>query len=211
MELFIHGPAGKLEAVLWEPLEKRPPRAAAVVCHPHPLYGGTLNNNVVFRAARGLQQAGLAVLRFNFRGVQRSEGEHHGQGGEAEDLGAALDWLAARHPDLELWAGGFSFGARTAAQRAGTDARIRRVVLVALPVRKFDCAFLRAVRQPGLILMAENDEYGTLDELRAQFPDLPATWELDQVPGVGHFFEGATQAVSERVRAWSVRQLERKP
>lgn len=208
MELFIHGPAGKLEATLWEPADKRAPRAAAVVCHPHPLYGGTMNNNVVFRAARGLQSAGLAVLRFNFRGVQRSEGVHHGEGGEVDDLGAALDWMAARYPGLELWAGGFSFGARTSAQRAGTDARIRRVVLVALPVRKFDCAFLRAVRQPAFVLMAANDEFGTLSELRAQFPDLPSTVELDEVPNVGHFFEGATQEVSERVRAWAVQQLE---
>ncbi len=209
MELFIPGPAGRLEAVLWEPSDRLAPRAAAVFCHPHPLFGGTLNNNVVFRAARGLQNAGLAVLRFNFRGVQRSEGEHHGRGGEADDLGAALGWMSARHPQLELWAGGFSFGARTAAQRAVDDARIRKVVLVALPVRKFDCGFLRSVTQPGLILMAGNDEYGTLPELRAQFPGLSPALELDEVPDVGHFFEGATQVVTERVRAWSVRHLER--
>jgi uncharacterized protein len=209
MQLFIPGPVGTLEAVLWAPPGGVAPRAAAVVCHPHPLFGGTLNNNVVFRTARGLQDAGLAVLRFNFRGVGRSEGVHDGAGGEVEDLGAALDRIAELHPRVETWAAGFSFGARVAAQRAGRDARIHKLVLVALPVGKFDCSFLREVRQPGLILMAGNDEYGTLPGLRERFPDLSPALELDEVPGVGHFFEGATQDVSERVRAWAVRQLER--
>jgi len=208
MELFIPGPAGRLEAVLWPAPDKQAPRAAAVMCHPHPLFGGTLKNNVVFRAARGLNQAGLAVLRFNFRGVERSEGVHDGQGGEVEDLGAALDWLAAQHPGLPLWAGGFSFGARTAAERATRDARIQRVVLVALPVRKFDCSFLREVTQPGYVLMAGEDEYGTLPELRERFPEAARTLELDEVPGVGHFFEGQTQEVTRRVQHWAERQLE---
>src|SRR6185369_13368683 len=82
MELFIPGPAGRLEAVLWPPRQHAKPRASAVICHPHPLYGGTMNSSVVFRAARGLELAGVQVLRFNFRGVGKSEGEHDGQGGE---------------------------------------------------------------------------------------------------------------------------------
>lgn len=211
MELFIPGPAGRLEAVLWLPADKSAPRAAAVMCHPHPLFAGTMNNNVVFRAARGLQNAGLAVLRFNFRGVLKSEGVHDGHGGEGDDLGVALDWMSERFPGLELWAGGFSFGARTAAERATRDARITKVVFVAMPVRKFDCAFLREVRQPGYVLMAGNDEYGTLAELKQQFPDAPRTLELDEVPGVGHFFENHTQEVTARIQRWAERQLEPRP
>ncbi len=204
-ELFVPGPAGRLQASLWSPPHNVPVRAVCAMCHPHPLFGGTMNNTVVFRTARGLEQAGLRVLRFNFRGVEESEGEHDGKGGEAEDLGAALDWLARENPGLPLWAAGFSFGARTAAARAADDERIERVVLIALPVAAFDCSFVARVRQPGLILMAGEDEYGTLPELRRQFPDLHAGIELDEIPGTGHFFEGRTQELQKRVRAYAER------
>ena len=206
-QLFVPGPVGRLEANLWSPPAGTHVRAACAFCHPHPLFGGTMNNTVVFRSARGMQQAGLRVLRFNFRGVGASEGRHHGEGGEAEDLGAALDWLARENPGVELWAGGFSFGSRTAALRATTDARIARVVLVGLPVIAFDCSFVRDVRQPGLVVMAENDEYGTLAELRRQFPDLDPALEVEEVGGVGHYFEGKTQELQRRVRTYAERIL----
>lgn len=207
-DLHVPGPVGRLQASWWPAKPGAEPPAAVAVCHPHPLYGGTMDNTVVFRAARGLQLAGLSVLRFNFRGVAASEGEHHGEGGEAEDLGAALDWLERELPGVELWAAGFSFGARTAAARAGVDPRIARVALVALPVRAFDCSFLREVRQPGLIVMAENDEYGTLAELRRQFPDLQSGLELDEIPATGHFFEGATRELERRIHTWAQRARE---
>ena len=206
-DLFLDGPAGRLQASLWSPPAGAPIRAACAFCHPHPLFGGTMDNTVVFRSARGLQQAGLRVLRFNFRGVGKSAGRHHGEGGEAEDLGAALDWLAREHPGVELWAGGFSFGSRTAALRAGLDARIERVVLVGFPVGAFDCSFLRDVRQPGLIVMAENDEYGTAPELRRQFPDLQPGLEVEEIAGTGHYFEGKTQELQKRVRTYAERVL----
>jgi alpha/beta superfamily hydrolase len=172
------------------------------------LHGGTLDNKVVFRAARGLQYAGLAVLRFNFRGVGRSDGHHDGHGGEALDLGAALDFMATRHPDLELWAGGFSFGSRTAIERATIDSRIVRLVLVAVPVSAFDVTALRDVKQPGFILMAENDQFGTLSELRRSFPDIERRFELSEIPGQGHFFDDTTQEVQARVRDYAERALE---
>jgi alpha/beta superfamily hydrolase len=206
MDLFLPGPAGRLEAKLWEP--EVTPRAAIVFCHPHPSYGGTMDNKVVFRAARGLQEAGLAVLRFNYRGVRRSAGKHDGQGGEVEDMGAALDWLHARHPEAELWGGGFSFGARIASQRATTDTRIVRVVLVALPVLAFDVSYIERVAQPGFVLMAENDEYGTLKELRRRFPEAMERFETSEVPGVGHFFDDRTSEVQSRVHAYAARALE---
>jgi len=207
MDLFVPGPAGRLEAKLWEPQGLPTPRAIAVVGHPHPLYGGTMDSKIVFRTGRGLQLAGLAVLRFNFRGVKRSEGAHHGEGGEVDDMGAALDWMVARYPDAEVWCAGFSFGSRTAAQRAVDDLRIQRLVLVALPVLAFDCSYFARVRQPALVVMGEKDTYGTAAEIRRQFPDLPPRVEIVEIPGAGHFFDEHTQELQEIVRAYAVRSL----
>jgi hypothetical protein len=213
MEVTLQGPAGRLAGKLWEPQGHGhgAPRAAAVVCHPHPLYGGTMDNKVVFRLARGLQHAGLSVLRFDFRGVRRSEGVHDGRGGEVEDLGAALDWMARRHPDLELWAGGFSFGARTAAQRALTDARIRRLALVALPVLAFDCSYFARVEQPALLVMGERDTYGTLRDVQRQFPGLPARIDAVEIPEAGHFFDDQGHELQATVQAWAERALASRP
>jgi alpha/beta superfamily hydrolase len=205
MDLLIPGPEGKLEATLWMPKDRAAPVAACAFCHPHPLGGGTMANNVVFRASRGLQLAGLAVLRFNFRGVGRSEGIHDGKGGEEGDLRAALDHLAKELPGVELWAGGFSFGARTAASYARSDERVRRLVLVALPVGAFDLSFLPEVKKPGYVLMAGKDEYGTLETLQMRFPYLYPGLETDEIPDVDHFFQGVTDEVQERVRAYATR------
>jgi len=212
MTLFIPGPAGRIEALAWPAQDEAgaavAPRAAAFVCHPHPLFGGTLHNNVVFRIARGLQRAGAAVVRFNFRGVEQSEGVHDGAGGEEEDARAVLEWLSERHPRLPLWAAGFSFGARTVAALAVREPRIARLVCVALPCKVFDCSALRSLRQPALCLMAGRDQYGNLSDLRERLPDLPAAVELDEIPGEDHFFRGATRELELRVRAWARRQLE---
>ena len=132
---------GQLEAILKEP---ESPVAAAVVCHPHPLGGGTMNNNVVYRAAKALNEAGLAVLRFNFRGVGASTGRHDGGAGEEEDALAALDLLAQRYPDLPLWMAGFSFGARVGLTVGARDGRIERLLGVGLALRMFDYHFLDA-------------------------------------------------------------------
>jgi uncharacterized protein len=206
MTLYVQGPAGRLEARLWEPSDASP-RAACVVCHPHPLGGGTMNTTAAYRTARGLSDAGLAVLRFNFRGVGLSEGAHDGHGAEEEDLVASLDWMEERFPGAEPWAAGFSFGARTVASRARSEPRLRRIVLVALPVEAFDCSFLTEVRVPGLILQAGNDEFGNLDRLKRRFPALYPGLELDEIPGTNHFFEGASRELQERVRAYARRAL----
>ncbi len=210
MDVVVHGPAGRLEAKLWEPPGGIAPRAIAVFCHPHPLYGGTLDNKVVFRSARGLQNAGIAVLRFDFRGVRGSEGSHDGKGGEADDLGAALDWMIGRYPGVEVWAGGFSFGSRTAVQRALVDARIRRLILVALPVLAFDMSYFGKITVPALIVMGQKDTYGTLPEIRRQFPVLPDSVETVEIANAGHFFDDQTQELQETVRAYAARILDSK-
>src|SRR5213592_368459 len=127
---------GQLEGILREAPSAV---AAAVVCHPHPKGGGTMNNNVVYRTARALQDRGTAVLRFNFRGVGRSTGTHGGGPAELEDARAALDFMAARHPGLPLWQAGFSFGARVGLETALGDRRVSRLLAVGLAVRIFDC------------------------------------------------------------------------
>jgi len=205
-KVVIDGPAGAIEAMLEKPPEARGD-IVAVCCHPHPLYGGTMNTTAVFRSARGLEEAGLAVLRFNFRGVGKSAGKHDGQGGEELDVKAAIDWMEQQFPGVELWLGGFSFGSRMAGSYAIKDPRIKRLLLVALPVRTFDCAFVREIRQPGLILMAQNDDYGTLRELRELFPDLPPQLATDEIAGANHFFVTRTQELQARVRAYAEQNL----
>jgi alpha/beta superfamily hydrolase len=212
MHVFIPGPAGRLEAILWLPKgahgEELPLRAAAVVCHPHPLFGGTLHNNVVFRTARGLQRAGVAVLRMNFRGVERSEGVHDGRGAEEEDARAALDWLEERFQGLALWGAGFSFGARTLLSLSSSEPRLARLVLIALPVEAFDCHGLLTVPCPTHVVMSRVDPYGSYDDLRARFPTLPPHVDVEALDGQDHFFRGKTPDLEASVRRHAEHVLE---
>jgi alpha/beta superfamily hydrolase len=208
MELFVPGPAGRLEARLDLPPEGRSPVAAAVACHPHPEHGGTLRNTVVHRTMRGLTRAGLAVLRFNFRGVEGSEGRHDGRGGEEQDASAALDWLAARHPGLPLWGAGFSFGARTISALALREERIRRLVLVGLPVRISPCEHVARLRQPALFLCGGADEFGTLADLRELLPDPPAHFRFAEIAGADHHFRTKSRELEEQVLAYARASLE---
>jgi len=160
-----------------------------------------MRNTVVFRSARGMQNAGVAVLRFNFRGVLGSAGEHDGSGGEELDARAALDWLRERFGDeLPLWAGGFSFGSRTVARLSLDDPRIERLLLVALPVVAFDCSFIREVQVPGLILQAGEDDFGNLAALRERYRDLYAGLALNEIAGTNHFFRGRTAELEAQVK-----------
>lgn len=227
MQRFLSGPCGKLEAELWLPADlpdaggrrdaRDPgpatefgsePRAAAIVCHPHPRFGGTMDNTVVFRTARALRRAGCAILRFNFRGVGESEGVSEGSDVEIEDARAALDYLAREVPGVELWGAGFSFGARTVAALATTEPRIARVCLVAPPSKVVDCSILRDVTIPGLVVTAERDAFGNLADLRERIPDLPASLETTEVPETDHFFRHHTPELEARVHDYALRALE---
>lgn len=208
MRFFIPGPVGRREALLWMPKDGAAPRAAAVVCHPLPTAGGTMDNNVVFRVARGLQHAGLAVLRFNFRSAGASEGVHDGKGAEEGDVRAALDHLEREFPGLDLWAGGFSFGSRTVGSLARSEPRIRRVALIAPPAKAYDCRFIREIPQPTLIVHAEHDEFGTPGDFDASVGPLPANFERIVIPGVEHFFRGATPELEATIKEWAERSLQ---
>lgn len=208
-DVVFDGPAGRLEG-LYE-LPEGEVCGAAVVCHPHPLHEGTMRNTVVYRVARALRAAGLATLRFNFRGVEGSEGEHDGQGAEESDVSAALDLLAERHPGEPLWAAGYSFGARTVCGLAVHDRRIRRLVLVAFPITAYDCACIEEVAQPGLLVFGSGDPFGTLTELAQQFPRLPERLELDEITGADHFFRGRTPILEEKIREYAQRMTQEEP
>jgi len=199
VEVDLRGPAGRLQAQLEEP--DGAPVGAAVVCHPHPMHQGTLRNTIVFRTARALRSAGFATLRFNFRGVEGSEGVHDGNGAEQDDVAAALDLFESRYPGLPLWAAGYSFGSRTVAGLALSDARIRRLILIALPVAFYDCSFVERLTVPGLLVFGSGDEFGTGTELVQRHPGLPETLEVEEILGADHFFRGRTPLVEEAVAA----------
>jgi alpha/beta superfamily hydrolase len=195
----LPGPVGLLEALLEEP-DERAPTQAALVCHPHPLYGGTLHNKVVFRLARGLRRAGAVVLRFNFRGVGRSQGEHGHLAGEIEDARAALEWLRARYPDLPYALAGFSFGSRVIT-RLGCELGDARLLLAAgFPTRMAASEYLEACAVPKVFLQSTHDEHGPRPELEKLFARFAEPKRLEWVEAHDHFFAGALDELEERAR-----------
>jgi alpha/beta superfamily hydrolase len=176
---------GQLEAILKEPLA---PVAAAVVCHPHPLGGGTMNNNVVYRLTRALVDAGVAVLRFNFRGVGTSTGRHDGGAGEEDDARAALETLAHHHPGLPLWMAGFSFGARVGLTVGAHEPRVEKLLGIGLALNMFDYSFLAATAKPKAIIQAANDEYGGRGPVETAFATFSPPKRLAIVDGATHLF-----------------------
>jgi uncharacterized protein len=199
------GPAGRIEAVLMPP--DSPPVAAAVVCHAHPLHGGMMHFKPVFRAAKALQEAGLAALRFNFRGVGRSAGAHDGGVGEQDDARAALDEMARRYPGAPLVLGGFSFGSAMALRVAARDPRVRAVLAMGYPLRRGgDTAPLADVRQPRLFVQGDEDEFGPAEEIRAVVEPLAPPRELVVVPDADHYFTGRLEPLHEAVVEWALRR-----
>jgi uncharacterized protein len=197
----LPGPAGRLEALLEEP-EEGSPSLAAVVCHPHPLYGGTLHNKVVFRIARGLRRAGAVVLRFNFRGAGKSEGEHAHLTGEIEDARAALAWLRARYPALPFALAGFSFGARVVTRLGCSAAEAPRFVLAAgFPTSLGDADYLRTCPVPRIFIQSTHDEFGPRPALEALYATLPGPKQIHWIEAADHFFAGALDQLEETVRA----------
>jgi hypothetical protein len=197
---FISGPAGRLEALLEEP-EDREAAEAALVCHPHPLHGGTMHNKVVHRLARGLRSAGCAVLRFNFRGVNLSHGEHDGGRGEMDDAAACLEVLRARYPSLPLTLAGFSFGSRTVlalAARMGGRAP-SRVIAAGFPTIYADVEFVAQCQRPRIFIHSTSDEYGPRRQMQALYDRLWGPKALYWVEAQDHFFTGALEELERLV------------
>lgn len=187
--LFIEGPAGRLEALLEEP-EASAPHTAALVCHPHPQHGGTMHNKVVYRIARGLRHSGHVVLRFNYRGVNLSDGEYAHGAGETDDARVCLAFLRERYPDLTASIAGFSFGSRIALRLAAEIPRLQRVIAVGFPTVYPDRAYVSDVRIPKFFIQSKHDAFGPQAELTAFFASLPEPKELRWIDAADHFFAG---------------------
>jgi uncharacterized protein len=202
---LVPGPAGRLEALLEEP-EDREPGFAALVCHPHPLHGGTMHNKVVFRLARGLRRAGAVVLRFNFRGVGASEGEHAHMVGEIDDARAALDWLRARYPELGFALAGFSFGARVI-MRLGCEMASYEIggpaflMAAGFPTRiQAGIDYLEHCRTPKIFLHSTNDQFGPRAEFEEAYARFAEPKKLLWIEAADHFFAGALEELEEKVQ-----------
>jgi alpha/beta superfamily hydrolase len=207
--LFIDGPAGRLEALLNAGAEHA--THAAVVCHPHPLFGGTLHNKVVFHTMKALNSFGFPVLRFNFRGAGLSQGEHDQGNGEVDDVRAALDWLDAEY-HLPLLLAGFSFGAAVGLRAACPDPRVRAVIGLGTPVvpvaeaseepRVYSLDCLRDCNKPKLFISGARDKFSPKAKLEALFASLPEPKKLLFVDAADHFFEGRLRELREAIEAW---------
>jgi len=200
--LFLNGPEGRLEAIFWKPERGTPPPMAAVVCHPHPLFGGTMHNKVAYQAAKSLDSLGLAVLRFNFRGTGMSAGMHDRGRGERDDVTAALDFLATEFPDAPLLVAGFSFGCFVGLHVGCKDDRVAECIGLGTPVNNTDFSFLRECAKPKLFVHGELDEFGDVNKVEALVKSLPGAKELVVIPGVDHFFTGKLRDVDAAISEW---------
>lgn len=207
--LFLEGPAGRLEALLNAGAASA--THAALVCHPHPLFGGTLHNKVVFHTMKALNSFGFPVLRFNFRGAGLSQGEHNQGDGEVEDVRAALDWLDNEFK-LPMIFAGFSFGAAVGLRAAAPDERVRALIGVGTPVapvasgaemqRTYTFDFLRDCVKPKLFVSGARDQFGPKAQLEALIATMPQPKKLVVIEGADHFFEGRLRELRETIEDW---------
>ena len=177
------------------------PVAVAVVCHPHPLYGGTLHNKVVHRVASTLHALGAAVLRFNFRGVGRSQGRFDQGAGELDDARAAMGFMRSRWPRAHVWLGGFSFGAWIAARLAAEEVAVERLLLVAPPVDTHSFEPLRRAGVPKLVIQGSADTTCPPASLAAEFRYWAEPKRLVVVEGASHFFDRKLEPLAQAVRS----------
>jgi uncharacterized protein len=198
---FLECPAGPLEALLWTAATEHPD-SVALVCHPHPLFGGTMHNKVVYQAAKTLHEAGMPVLRFNFRGAGLSHGEHDEGRGEVEDVRAALDYLVKEFQGIPILLAGFSFGAAVGLRAGCADSRVTRLIGLGLPVKRMDLDYLRECAKPKLLISGGNDEFGPREKVEALFAEVPEPKRLRIVEGADHFFAGHLDRVGAEIAAW---------
>lgn len=199
--LFIPAPHGQLEAI-YRPKTNGAERVALVL-HPHPLHGGTMHNKVVFRAAKALTESGFETLRFNFRGVGASTGEHDDGKGELDDARLALDYLLADQPSAkEVIVAGFSFGSIVGLNLGCADQRVHRLIAIGVPARlgRLDCLF--ECPKPKLFIHGAEDDIAPLDPLKQFLDKLPASsnYQLAKIDGAGHFFDDQAEELMQTIK-----------
>jgi alpha/beta superfamily hydrolase len=202
--LFLDGPAGRIEALLNSGAENA--THAALICHPHPMFGGTMHNKVVFHAMKALNSFGFPVLRFNFRGTGLSQGEHDHGAGETDDVRTALDWLN-REFHLPMLFAGFSFGAAIGLRAACRDDRVKAVVGLGVPLnpvdeRSYDLNFLQSCPKPKLFVSGSRDQFGARAKLEAMVSSLSEPKKLVIIESADHFFEGRLREMRDAVEGW---------
>jgi len=204
----LHGPAGRLEALLntGEPDAMH----AALVCHPHPLYGGTMHNKVVYHAMKALNGLGFPVLRFNFRGAGLSQGKHDEGRGEQADVRGALDWLKQEFR-LPIIFCGFSFGAAVGMRVACPDPDVIAIISLGTPIaaegRGYGYDYLAGCKKPKLFVSGEDDQYAPTARLREVVEQAAEPKQLIVVPSVDHFFAGKVKEAQRAIEDWVRAQL----
>lgn len=194
---LIDGPAGKLEIVVAEPTGEKK-NAWGIVCHPHPLYGGTMHNKIVTTLAKIYQTMGASTVRFNFRGVMRSEGQFDNGKGELDDLLAVIDWVQQQHPQQEIWLAGFSFGSYIAA-KAATQVAATKLVTVAPPVQNFPLHSLPPILCRWVLVQGELDDVVSPQEVLAWAESRVPKPIILRFPEAGHFFHGLLGELRARI------------
>ncbi len=183
-KMMLPGPSGQLEALYHRGESAKP---AIVVCHPHPVYGGTMRNKVVYRMARAFEELGYSVLRFNFRGVEQSQGSWDEGDGEADDVTAMIDWLEEKHPDSPLYLAGFSFGCFAGLKAASRDSRIEKMVAVAPAVNLWSFNFMTGDSRPLLVIQGTSDEIVPFEAVK-QWAEQQGNVQFLSIESAGHFF-----------------------
>lgn len=198
--IFIPGPVGQLETLIAAPLIT--PKAIAIICHPHPLYGGTMTNKVITTVTKTLRELGAITLRFNFRGVGLSEGQYAQGEGETADALAVIDWARQQYGDYPLWLAGFSFGSYVAL-RAALQRQPEKLLLIAPPVSNFEFKQLPPINFQWFLIQGDQDEVVASEAVYAWLKTLPNPPVLYQIPEATHFFHGLLGKLREIiVEAW---------
>lgn len=198
--LFLTSPAGHLETIITRPLSVEANRVVTVICHPHPLYGGTMNNKVVTTLTRAFIETNGWAVRFNFRGVGKSTGVYGHASGEIEDLLAVIQWVRQNFSGYAVKLAGFSFGSYIAASVAAQDAEIQHLITIAPAVNHFDFTQIRSVACPWLLLMGEADEIVPVESVKQWLATTPVKIKSIFFPGVGHFFHGHLLQLREALK-----------
>ncbi len=198
--ISITGPSGTIEALIETPADPDLTHVG-VVCHPHPLHGGTMTNKVAYTLARTMNDLRAPAVRFNFRGVGASEGQYGDGIGEIDDALAVIEWARKRWPGAQLWLAGFSFGGAVALRTAAI-ADAKRLVTVAPAVVGLDSSSIDLPKCPWLVVQGDQDELVNIDAVRRWIAQLKSPPDLAVLPGAEHFFHGRLTELRDVVRTW---------